>query len=92
MQIFLLYSNRNNEIVFKDYFDQLANNYSSFKVRYIISPERCNLELIRIAVPNYIQKLFYISGPPPMVKSIEEELLLDKIPENNIMLDYFPGY
>ncbi len=92
LEIFLLYSNKNNEIVFKDDFDELANKYSTFKVRYIISPERCNLDLIKIAIPFYNQRIFYISGPPGMVKAIEEELISDGFSEESIKLDYFPGY
>ncbi len=92
LEVFLLYSNRNNEIVFKDDFDRLANSYNTFKVRYIISPERLNLDLIKIAVPYYNQRIFYISGPPPLVKAVEDELVNDAISLDNIKLDYFPGY
>lgn len=93
LEIYLLYSNRNNEIVFKDDFDSLANKYKTFRVRYVISPERSGLDLIKVAVPDYIKKVYYLSGPPGMVKSIEEEIIAEgNIPESLIKLDYFPGY
>ncbi len=90
--VVLLYSNRSGEIVFKDEFDLLANNNPSFKVRYIIHPEMCDLNLIKVAVPHYDQKTFYISGPPAMVKAMEEGLRSDGLLEEQLKLDYFPGY
>ena len=38
MEMFLLYSNKNNDIVFKDELDLLANRNLFLKVRYVISP------------------------------------------------------
>lgn len=92
MKIFLLYSNRGNDIVFKDEFDLLANRNSSFKVRYVISPEVCNIELLRVVVPYYRDKVYFISGPAGMVKSIGESLSADKIPDSQLRYDFFPGY
>ena len=91
-EIYLLYANRDNDIVFKDDFDRIAVSTNSFKVRYIISPEKLNLELIKIAIPFYRKKTYYISGPPGLVKSVEDELLADGIELSQIKLDYFPGY
>ncbi|MBM3704993.1 MAG: FAD-dependent oxidoreductase [Actinobacteria bacterium] len=92
MQIYLLYSNKNSEILFKDEFDLIASTSSSFKVRYIIDPEKCSIELLKVAVPYFSEKTYYISGPPGMVKAIEEGLLKESISRDNIKLDYFPGY
>ncbi len=92
LEIFLLYSNRSNDIVFKDELDLLANQESSFKVRYIISPEVCNIEMIRASIPYYRDKAYYISGPPGMVKSIGESLSADNIDDSQIKRDFFPGY
>ena len=92
MEIFLIYSNRSNEIVFKDEFDLLANQNSSFKVRYVISPEAINIEMLRIAVPYYRDKSYYISGPPGMVESFGESLAADNIGDSQINRDFFPGY
>jgi ferredoxin-NADP reductase len=91
-RIRLLYSNRNQEIVFKDDFDVLANANDSFKVRYIISPEKCDIGLIKVAITDWNKKTYYISGPPGMVKSIETDLITNGIEKNNLKLDYFPGY
>ena len=92
VEIYLLYSSKNNEVIFKDEFDLLANRNRSFKVRYIIDPERCSTDIIKVAVPYFMEKIYFISGPPGLVKSIEEDLLKEDIGKENIKLDYFPGY
>ena len=92
IEIYLLYSNRNNEIVFKDEFDSLAKENLSFKLRYIISPEICNADLIRSMITDYKEKIYYISGPVNMVKAIEDILTSIGLTEDKIKQDYFPGY
>ena len=92
MEIFLIYSSRNNDIVFKDDFDLFAANYSSFKVRYVISPEVCNAALISVAIPFFKERTYYISGPKGMVKAIEDGLILEGIVNEQLNMDYFPGY
>jgi ferredoxin-NADP reductase len=90
--IYLLYSNRNNEVVFKDEFDSLAEKNSSFKLRYIINPERCNTDLIKNTIADYAEKIYYISGPVKMVKAIEDMLASIGLTEDKVKQDYFPGY
>lgn len=90
--IYLLYSNRNNEIVFKDEFDSLAEKNSNFKLRYIINPERCNTDLIKNTIADYTEKIYYISGPVNMVKAIEDILTSIGLTEDKVKQDYFPGY
>jgi ferredoxin-NADP reductase len=92
MEIFLLYANRSNDIVFKDELDLLATRNSSLIVRYVISPEVCNIETLKAVVPNYRDKTYYISGPPGMVKSIGDSLAAENIDDSRINRDFFPGY
>jgi len=92
LEIYLLYSNRDSGIVFRDEFDRIAVSVNTFRIRYIVSPERLDIELIKMAVLNYREKIYYISGPPGLVKSVEEALLDDGIDSSEIKLDYFPGY
>jgi ferredoxin-NADP reductase len=47
---------------------------------------------MKSVIPNYSGKTYYISGPPGMVKSIEESLTAENIDDSQIMLDFFPGY
>ncbi|MCL4377082.1 MAG: FAD-dependent oxidoreductase [Actinobacteria bacterium] len=92
IEIFLFYSNRDDRVIFKDLFDRLAGENPSFKKMYIIYPEVCNAGIIKNTISNPYEKLYYISGPVPMVKSIAGDLMAAGINENNLIKDYFPGY
>lgn len=92
MEIFLIYSNRSNDIVFKEEFDSLGLKNPILKVRYVISPEICNIELIKNTISDFQGKIYYISGPINMVKSIEDALSKAGIEDDRIKKDYFPGY
>jgi ferredoxin-NADP reductase len=37
-------------------------------------------------------KRIYVSGPEPMVETLEKELLEAGLDKNNLVFDYFPGY
>jgi glycine betaine catabolism B len=92
MEVFLLYTNRSKDIVFKDELDLLATRNSSLIIRYIISPEVYNIEMLKSVIPEYKDKTYYISGPPGMVKSIGESLTAENIGDSQINRDFFPGY
>jgi len=92
MEVFLIYSNRNNDIVFKEELDNLVLKNPIFKIRYIISPEVLNVELIKNAISDFQGKIYYISGPINMVKKIEDALSKAGIEDDRIKKDYFPGY
>jgi ferredoxin-NADP reductase len=90
--ITLLYANRNQDIVYKSELDALAQKNPSFQVDYIINPERIDPEVIQKYVKDPANKLYYLSGPKPMVEGIEKNLLELNIPKEQIKTDYFPGY
>ena len=92
MEISLLYSNRSNDIVFKEELDSLVLKNPTLKIRYVISPEICNVELIKNTISDFQGKIYYISGPINMVKSIEDALSKAGIEDDRIKKDYFPGY
>jgi len=48
--------------------------------------------LLKKAIPDYRQRLFYISGPYGFVKAARESLLKSGVAVNKIVSDYFPGY
>ncbi len=37
-------------------------------------------------------KRLYVSGPEPMVETLEKDLLATGLDKNNLVLDFFPGY
>ncbi len=87
--IVLLYSaNRPEEFVFTELF----NDAKSRGLNPVYITERVNDELIRQNIPDWKDRLFYVSGPQPMVKAIEKNLALMGIPKRDIKRDYFPGY
>jgi glycine betaine catabolism B len=92
MEIFLIYSNRSNDIVFKEEFDNLSLKNPVLKLRYVISPEICNAELIEKTISGFQGKLYYISGPINMVRAIGDALGNAGIEEDKVKKDFFPGY
>lgn len=92
INVTLLYANRDQNIVFKDEFDKLAQKYPTFKVHYIIDPQKIDEDLIKSLILNLQSSIFYISGPAPMVKALESTLERMGVGEDNINHDYFPGY
>ncbi len=49
-------------------------------------------ELIKQAIPDFYQRVFYLSGPQAMVTAFERELKTMGAPRANIKTDYFPGF
>ncbi len=102
--ITLLYSARSEkEIAYKKIFDQ-ARNILGLKSIYlitdgkIISPEpnyrsgMVTANLISSEIPDYLDRVFYISGTHPMVVAMQEILSNLGVPRHNIKIDFFPGY
>jgi Na+-transporting NADH:ubiquinone oxidoreductase subunit NqrB len=48
--------------------------------------------LIRLAIPDFLDRTFYISGPQAMVKALRQKLLAMGVRRSNIKIDYFPGF
>ena len=49
-------------------------------------------DVISAEIPDYLERLFYISGPLPMITAIKAELHNLGIHPRQIKTDYFPGY
>lgn len=88
----LLYANKTDEFVFKEELEELKTKHPNFEIRYIISPQHIDEKYIEQNVNDYKNKMFYVSGPEPMVESLYEMLKGMGIKEENIKTDYFPGY
>lgn len=92
INITLLYGNRDQNIVFKELFDEIASRNPNFKIHYIIDPQKIDNQILQPITSNLSPKTYYISGPEPMVEGIKQTLLGLQIPETQIKTDYFPGY
>ncbi|HXY18289.1 MAG TPA: FAD-dependent oxidoreductase [Candidatus Nitrosopolaris sp.] len=88
----LLYcANGAAEFAFQDLFSGAKN--LGLAAHYIdTSTAPISADIIANAVPDFKQRLFYISGPYGFVKSVRQALLSLGIGPTNIKSDYFPGY
>lgn len=48
--------------------------------------------LIKLVMPDYLERFFYVSGPYGFVQAVRVELEKLSVPARQIKLDYFPGY
>jgi ferredoxin-NADP reductase len=88
----LLYSNRDQNIVYKDELEEIAKNNPKCTIHYVFSPEHIDEAKIKSVVPDLQKPLFYISGPEPMVDGLGETLKQMGVQEDHIKQDWFPGY
>ena len=101
--IVLLYGNRTvKDIVFKKDFDAMQKEYSKLKVVHVLSKaeagwagRRGHIDggLIKEEVPDFLERRFYICGPPLMVEAVKK-ILLDELNVigKNIITENFTGY
>ncbi len=101
--IVLIYSNRTvADIVFKDDFDLMQKSYSFLKVTHVLSEEeigskyitgRINSGILKQEIPDYLQRKFYLCGPPQMVEAMKNILSEElHLPDNLIVTENFQGY
>lgn len=88
LDILLLYSNKDKNVVFKKNLDELK--LKRLKIEYMggkgIEKERIQ------SIKKYKEKFFYVSGPDPMVDAIEKLLDSLGVAKKNQYYDYFSGY
>lgn len=99
-KITLLYSNKSeNRSAFKNELDLLAEKNPNLKIVYTMTEQedfdgekgRINEEFIRNHVKNPEKKIWYIAGPPIMVKEMNQ-MLKKEFNVKKIKLDVFAGY
>lgn len=98
----MLYANKTAaEIAYKDVFDAAAQSIG-LKTTYVLADEpapvpgtvagQINEAVIAQEIPDYRERIFYISGPHSMVGAISSTLRSMGVPSRNIRTDYFPGF
>ena len=55
-------------------------------------PGYIDARLVKAAVPDYLERTFYISGPQPMVKAMRDTLTGLGVHRTHIKTDFFPGF
>ncbi|MBI2305214.1 MAG: oxidoreductase [Chloroflexi bacterium] len=100
--VVLLYGNSTGEeICFRQELEALAREVPSFRVEHILtSPPPgwtghtgfINADLVQKLIPDYRERLFYLSGPPRMVLALQNQLSSLEIPDSQVRRDSFTGY
>lgn len=102
--IVMLYSNRTIEDVAYIHLLDRAERELGIETLPIISdptpeqrakkefPRMIDANLIAAEIPDYQERLFYISGPHAMITAFEDQLKERGIPKRNIKTDFFPGF
>ncbi|MBI2847976.1 MAG: FAD-dependent oxidoreductase [Chloroflexi bacterium] len=102
--VVLFYGNNNYEdIAFRRELDEIAASNGNIRVEYILSgpdfPQDwkgekgfINKDMVGKLIPDFMERLFYISGPPRMVLALEEQLAYLHIPQQQVKRDSFTGY
>ncbi len=92
MNITLLYSNKNEDVLFKDELEKIKKGHPELKIHYFISPNRIDKSAVKKFIPHLNKPLYYISGPNNMVEDLLSILKSLGVEEKKIKLDYFHGY
>lgn len=100
--ITVFYSNRRpEEVVYRDVLDEAANKIG-IRVIYTLTDKdhvpahwkgetgRVNSEMIKKHVPDYEERIYFLSGPHVMVSGFET--VLKQMGVNQIKTDFFPGF
>jgi ferredoxin-NADP reductase len=90
----LFYSNRSaDEVAYRDAFDD-AKQKINMKTIYPITEggSRLTADTIKKEIPDYGERVFYISGTHAMTNSFEKILREMGIPRAHIKTDFFPGF
>ena len=101
--IVLFYANKNiSEIAYRDVFDQ-AQRELGIKTVYTLTDKatvptdwhgrvgRIDEKMIAEEVPDYRERMFYLSGPHTMLEATKKVLRSLGVRKNQIKTDYFPG-
>lgn len=100
--IILLYSSRNEDnIAFNDDFNEMQMRNPNLRVVNTISGPakdwkgmtgRIDRQVVEDAIPDYEERVFYTSGPVPMVDAMVSLLTSMGMPEAHIRHERFTGY
>ena len=102
--VVLLYGNPTlEEAAFRAELDEMAARRRGIRVEHILSgpglPQDwrgktgyINQAIIKELIPDFRERLFYISGPPKMVMALQEQINAFGLPGRQVRHDSFTGY
>jgi len=98
----LLYANHcEKDIVFEKEFEEVKEINKNFKVIFTLSePDedwarrkgRIDIDMVKTEIHDYSERVFYIAGPPPMVKAMGNLLRELCLSQEQVKKEDFPGY
>ncbi len=101
--VILFYSNKiATEIAYREVFDEAEKNLG-IRTIYTLTDEanisadwngergRVNMDMIERNIPDYKERIFYLSGPHIMIEAFEKVLKDMGVKNKNIKKDFFPG-
>jgi ferredoxin-NADP reductase len=89
------------DIAFKEEFERMQNENRNLKMVCIVNQPTTlwrgetgiiNAEMIKKALPDYKETMFYTCGPPPMVKAMETIIESLGLTKTQMRQEYFTGY
>lgn len=102
--VILIYAaNNENEFAYQEIFAE-AKTKISLETHYVVTEStniskgwkgkvgRITTETLQELVPDYDQRVFYISGPGGMVEAYKKMLHSLQVPGSKIKTDFFPGF
>lgn len=90
-----------NDIAFKQELEKMQEQNKNLKIVFMVNEASSqwkgatgviNAEMIKRELPDYKDNIFYVCGPPPMVKAMETLIESIGLPKNQLKLEYFTGY
>jgi len=100
--IVLLYGNQSEkDIVFREEFENIQKQKTNLKIIFTLSAthknwkgysRRIDKEMIKKEIPDFMERIFFICGPPGLVTNMEKILRELSINSKRIKKENFPGY
>lgn len=87
----LIYSNHDENVLYKEELDAWAAEHPELKIEYITA-ERVTPTRLAELIPDLNRALIYVSGPEAMVETLGDALKESGLPETQLKQDFFPGY
>jgi glycine betaine catabolism B len=97
----MLYANKTEaDIVYKDELEQMQQQDRNIWIGHVLTREpdwkglkgHVNAQMIKEQIPDYLDRVFYICGPPGMNAALSKELKALGMPDDKIKLEDFTGY
>ena len=92
LNVQLVYANRNDDFPYRKELEALKKRHPEFRIDYVVGPDRIDEKSIPQLVPDMEEPAFYVSGPEPMVESLDKTLKKLGVSKKRIKTDFFPGY